>query len=221
VGIGRRRSRAGLITAGLLLGFHLLTGPRSAARAWFRSGSASAERILAGETWRTVTALTLHADIAHVTANAVSAAIFVTELARLVGPGVAAWVLLLTGAAGNALTAVARGAPHGSVGASTALFGAIGCLAALQAVRWRSRPRPRYRPWVPVAAGAALLAMLGTGRDADVAAHLFGFAAGLPLGVLVARFAAAPPAPPVQRVLVLAAAGVVVARWGLAHGARG
>jgi membrane associated rhomboid family serine protease len=220
-GIGSRRSRAGFIAAGLLLGFHLLTGPRSAAREWFRTGSASAERILAGETWRTVTALTLHADAAHVIANSVSAAVFVTELARIVGPGVAAWVLLLSGTAGNALTAVARGAPHASVGASTALFGALGCLAALQAVRWRNRPRPRYRPWVPVAAGAALLAMLGTGRDADVAAHLFGFAAGLPLGVLTARLAATPPAASVQRVLVLAAAGVVVACWGLAFGTRG
>ncbi len=213
-----RRSLAGIVLAGLLIGFYVWTGPRSAAGplGWFGAGSASAERILGGEAWRTVTALTLHADAAHVVANAASAAVFVTELARIVGPGVAAWVLLLTGAGGNALTAAVRGAPHGSVGASTALFGAIGCLAAMQAARWRRRPRPRYRPWVPVAAGAALLAMLGSGRDADVAAHLFGFAVGLVLGMFTARIAAGPPAPPIQRALALAAAAVVVACWGLA-----
>lgn len=216
VPIGDRRSHAGLITAILLVGFYVVTGPRDAARTWFRVGSASAEKILAGEAWRTVTSLTLHADAAHIIANAVSCAVFATELSRIVGPGVAAWVLLITGTAGNALTAFVRGAPHDSVGASTALFGAIGALAGLQTARWRRRARPRYRPWVPVAAGAALLAMLGSGPDADVAAHLFGFAAGLPVGAFTARLAVRPPGPLVQRSLALAAGGVVVACWGLA-----
>jgi len=214
--IAHRRSYAGLLLAFLLAGFHLVTGPRDAARVWFSAGSASAERIVAGEVWRTITALTLHADAAHVLANAVSAAVFVTELSRIVGPGVAAWILLLTGALGNALTALARGTPHTSVGASTALFGAIGWLAGLQAARWRRRTRPRHRPWVPVAAGAALLAMLGSGPETDVAAHLLGFAVGLPLGALTVPLARRPPGPAAQRGLALAALAVVVACWGLA-----
>jgi hypothetical protein len=43
-----------------------LTGPREPGAIWFDRGSASAQQILAGEVWRTVTALTLHADLAHV-----------------------------------------------------------------------------------------------------------------------------------------------------------
>jgi rhomboid protease GluP len=46
------------------------------------------------------------------------------------GPGVGLWLVLLAGTAGNALTAVAYGTQHNSVGASTAMFGAIGILAA-------------------------------------------------------------------------------------------
>jgi len=60
------------------------------------------------------------------------------------------------------------------VGASTAVFGALGSLAAL--------PRHRRRPWIPLGAGLALLAFLGTSKRADFAGHLFGFVAGVLLG---------------------------------------
>jgi membrane associated rhomboid family serine protease len=213
---GERRSHAGLAVAGLLASFYGVTGPRAAGRFWFAAGGASAERILGGEPWRAVTALTLHADAPHLLGNAVSAAVFVTALSRMVGPGITLWALLITGAAGNAANALAQGAPHSSVGASTALFGIIGCLVGLQIVRWRARPRAR--PWVPLAAGLALLAMLGTGRDADVTAHLFGFAAGLPLGMLAVPLAAHRPGRIVQLALALAAGAAVLACWALALG---
>ena len=70
-----------------------------------------------------------------------------------------------------------------SVGASTAVFGAVGVLAALRAVMER-RLDPR-RTLIPVAAGLGLLSMLGTaGENTDLWAHLSGFAAGLTLGAL-------------------------------------
>jgi hypothetical protein len=71
---------------------------------------------------------------------------------------------------------------------------------------------------VPLAAGLALLAMLGTGRDADVTAHLFGFAAGLPLGMLAVPLAAHRPGRIVQLALALAAGAAVLACWALALG---
>src|SRR5205807_470512 len=107
-----------------------------------------------------------------------------------VGPGVGLALVLLAGAGGNALTAVAHGGDHISVGGSTAVFGTIGILAALRVV-----PRGRAGPgatksWVVVAASLALLTLLGTGPEADLLAHLFGLLVGFGLGPV--------PAPPLR-----------------------
>jgi len=59
----------GALIAALLVGFFAVTGPPERASIWFDQGSASAQQILAGELWRTVTALTLHANVAHVSAT--------------------------------------------------------------------------------------------------------------------------------------------------------
>ena len=45
-----------------LLAFFAVTGPRAAGADWFAAGASDAERVLHGEWWRTITALTLHAD---------------------------------------------------------------------------------------------------------------------------------------------------------------
>jgi rhomboid protease GluP len=215
-GLEYGRSYAGFMIAACLLGFYFITGPRNPAVTWFRQGSASAEEILAGEIWRAVTALTLHADPPHVLGNAASCAVFVTALCRQLGPGLGPSLVLLAGAIGNAMNAFAHGAHHTSIGASTALFGAIGIMAGLQfTTRWRRVSR-RPRPWVPLAAGLALLAMLGTGTSADVAAHLFGFAAGAPLGATAAVALRRPPRTVAQWVLALTAAVTVLGSWFMA-----
>lgn len=210
------RTYAGILIAACFLGFYLVTGPRNPAVIWFREGSASAAAIIAGETWRTITALTLHADAPHVLGNAASCAVFVTALCRQLGPGVGSWLVLLAGAIGNAINALAHGTHHSSVGASTALFGAIGIMVGLQVATRRRRLTRRSRPWVPVAAGLALLAMLGTGRNADIAAHFFGFAAGIPLGVAAALVTRRPARAAVQWPLALTGAATVVGAWMLA-----
>ena len=57
----------------------------------------------------------------------------------------------------------------------------------------RRRPAPGRRAWVVVAAGVLLLAMLGTGADADVLAHVFGLVVGGALGLMVALSLRMPP----------------------------
>src|SRR5204863_362939 len=117
----------------------------------FERGGADAERIVAGEWWRTVTALTLHADAPHVIGNAGASAVLVGAVGHQLGPGVGLCVLLLAGAGGNALTAAAHGTHHDSVGASTAMFGAIGILGATRVVS-RGRRRAARTSWMVVAA---------------------------------------------------------------------
>ena len=62
--------RTGFSISAALFLFFLYTGARRPGVVWFEQGAAHAERILAGEFWRLATALTLHADLAHIAANA-------------------------------------------------------------------------------------------------------------------------------------------------------
>jgi membrane associated rhomboid family serine protease len=123
----------------------------------------------------------------------------------------AALLTLLTGACGNWATALWYGPGHASIGASTAIFGALGLLTAPGS--WRRTSR--WPAWVAVAASLALLGMLGSSRESDVVAHLFGWLSGLTLGLVVGRF------PPIRsRTVQTLAGGIAVATvavsWGLA-----
>jgi membrane associated rhomboid family serine protease len=210
------RSYAGVVMAGSLLAFYGVTSWGGGATAWMRQGNASALHILEGEVWRTATALTLHASVAHVASNAVACALFATGVCRALGPGVGLWLMLLAGAGGNALNAILRGPPHGAVGASTAVFGAVGALGALQFMARYRFGAARRAAWVPVAAALALLAMLGTGAQTDVLAHLFGMLTGGFLGVAASRIPPHTPGRVPQFALVLAAVATLAAAWAVA-----
>src|SRR3990172_2892125 len=68
------RTWLAVVLAVLLVAFYAVTGPWDAGSAWFAAGDADAGRILAGQPWRVVTALTLHADGLHVASNALALA---------------------------------------------------------------------------------------------------------------------------------------------------
>jgi membrane associated rhomboid family serine protease len=208
---------AGLAVAAVLAGAYVLTGPRGAFGTAFRAGAAVAERIVAGEWWRAVTALTLHADAAHLLGNAATGFVFTTAVCRGLGPGLGVTLVLATGVAGNAAAALVRRTASSSVGASTAIFGAVGLLCGRAAVRAARGRRPGRRAWVPLAAGLALLALLGTSERADLLAHVTGFVVGLPLGAMTA--ATPPPRPAVQALLAAGSAALVAGAWALALGA--
>lgn len=215
--IGRDSIALGVAVALLLLGFFAVTGPRDAGSAWFARGSASAARIVHGEIWRIITALTLHADLAHVLGNAAFCVVLVPPVCHALGPGTGLWMLLLSGALGNWLTALVHGAPHSSVGVSTLTFGAIGILAAQALIaRWRVGTT-RRRPWVVIVASLVLLSMLGTAQGADVLAHVFGLLAGVVLGLGVGLGRPHQLPRPVEWALVAAAMAMVVACWWVAR----
>jgi rhomboid protease GluP len=164
-------------------------------------GSADAARMLTGEWWRAATALTLHVDVAHVAGNTVAVGIFLGALARRLGPALATWLVLAAGVAGNVLTALVARGGHVSIGASTAVFGALGVLSALQV--------PRRRAWLTLGVGVALLGILGTGARADLLAHLFGFASGVAEGLAARRLK--PPGRSIRQPLIALSAAVPLA----------
>jgi rhomboid protease GluP len=207
---------AGAYAALLLIGFFAISGPRAGHGEWFERGSADSARMLAGEWWRAVTALTLHADVPHLLGNVAGCALLVTAVCQQLGAGVGLCLLLLAGAAGNALTAAVHRGGHVSVGASTAIFAALGILAALRIARPRGTASRSRTWWTAVAASLALLALLGTGPHADVLAHVFGLLAGGAVGMLVTFARRATPPAPLQWLLVAVAGAVVAVGWHLA-----
>jgi membrane associated rhomboid family serine protease len=166
-----------------------------------------------GEWWRAVTALTLHADAGHVLGNVLAATLFAGALGRRYGASVAIAALVAAGTLGNLANAFLHRAGHDSVGASTAVFGAVGLLAADALVQRRV---PRGGRLAPLAAGLGIFAMLGTSERADLWAHFFGLAAGVALGVPLARALPRRPAARWQALSGAAAVALVAGAWWLA-----
>ena len=202
-------SGAGWLFAAFILALHLATGPRDEQVVWFARGSADAARILRGEWFRVITALSLHADLSHALGNAIVGGLLLSALARRIGTAAAASIALVSGAAGNALTAAVARHGYVSVGASTSVFGALAALAVVQALTRRRAAA------VALGAGAALLGFLGTGQNSDLLAHLFGFCAGALAALAAGRLVLHPPPRSAWQPALGAAtlAAVAVAWW--------
>jgi len=153
----------------------------------FELGELDAAAVQAGQWWRAWTALTLHVDAAHLAANLAAGLWFGYLAGGQMGVGLA-WLLTVSAAAlANLLEGLFAPSDRVSVGASTAVFAALGAMAAHT---WRQQlaPRERWaRRWGPLIAGVILLGWFGSsGEQTDLVAHLGGFLAGALLGASVA-----------------------------------
>jgi membrane associated rhomboid family serine protease len=153
---------------------------------WLRAGRIDGVLVRAGEWWRTVTALTLHSGLRHLVGNVVFGVAFGLLAGRLLGSGVAWLAIVLTAALGNTLNTLLLESTHRAIGASTAVFAALGLVAGFV---WRgklmSQERWPYRVG-PIVGGFALLMYTGTGdANTDIGAHLMGFVCGLGGGMLL------------------------------------
>ncbi len=211
-----------LFLGGWVLGSSFLV-QQLAGRRWLEQGSAEGQAILHGEWWRTITALTLHADGPHVIANLATGLLFAAFVIPRLGGGLGWLAILFSGALGNALNAwTYRNDSHDSIGASTACFGALGILVGAELfARW-SEPHQRntWQLILPIGAGLGLLAYLGVGEEGkniDYMAHGWGFAVGLVEGIVaVALSLKARLSPAAQRAAGFATLALVVVCWALA-----
>ena len=162
----------------VLLAWYMAVHMGQDVEAVHRTYAASASRILSGEWYRCTTSLFLHANIGHLTSNLASMALFSTAVCSVSGWGMGWLLILSSGIFGNLLNAYFYTHGHRSIGASTAVFGALGLLCAYQMVA-NLQIRRRFPKWLPFGAGLALLAFLGASPHTDIMAHLFGFLAGL------------------------------------------
>ena len=202
-------------------GVALLAGFSVSNSEWITAGRVDGVLIRAGEWWRTITALTLHSGPRHIVGNLVFGALFGLFAGRLLGAGVAWLVILLAGASGNVLNTLLLDSTHRALGASTAVFAALGLVAGYV---WRGKLMAQDR-WPyrlgPIIGGVALLAYTGTGDvNTDIGAHLCGFVCGFGAGILLTRAARQLPNFKLQAASGLATISLIAIAWVLALGIR-
>ena len=159
-----------------------------------------------GEWWRAFTALFLHADTGHLVSN-LGAGVFVfAAVFSAWGRRAGVALLTLSAVAANLATGAAHHpSEYRSLGASTAVFAALGLLtgrAARVAVAARAKAATGKggtskaggavwrAAWVPLGAGLTMLMLYGAGAGearVDVPAHAMGFAVGLGAGFVFGR----------------------------------
>ena len=184
---------------------------------WRGAGRMEAALVRDGEWWRTITALTLHGDLAHILGNSLFGAVFGVMAGRYLGSGLCWLLVLLAGAFGNEINALLRPDGFASLGASTATFACVGLTSAFVWRRGYFRGRGWRRGLAPIAAGLALLAFTGMGgANTDILAHVAGFACGVAAGAGVAPFDIRRLGRSGQYLAGGAAVALVVAAWAIA-----
>ena len=205
----------------LLIAMFMIEAQRALGLDWWSNGMISTARVRDGEWWRVVTSLTLHADLVHLASNVVFGALFVGIVCQLLGTGLALSSVLAAGALGNALNVTFQSPEFTAIGASTAVFAAIGILGGNRWSRRRQLKSGLVSGMVPLMAAVFLLGYLGmnpgNAQDGrvDVLGHLAGFLVGLVVGVLHARHETR-PGPNAQIALTGAALGTLALCWWLA-----
>lgn len=165
---------------------------------WVSLGASSSTGFIGRhEWWRPFTSLFLHADLSHLAGNLLSGALFGGLVARSVGARTGWLMILGCGTLGNLITStLTYPAAFTSIGASTAVFAALGILSGLGFASLR-RQRLRLsgmRSAAPVLAGVIVLGLLGGGApdgNTDVPGHVCGFLAGLACGTVKGLFSLA------------------------------
>lgn len=181
-------ARAGAaLFALVLVGMFLVQRIEPGGFDWVGAGRAHAAAIRGGELWRVFTALTLHVDVPHVLSNVIFGLLFAYLLFHAHGGGLGLLAVVLCGALGNLTNAWVHRPEHLSIGASTAVFAAVGLIGSSEARARHLLREPSARRAAPICGALVFLLYLGVGdaqsaRDVDILAHVFGLAWGLVLG---------------------------------------
>ncbi len=181
---------------------------------WYQLGRVDGTLLREGEWWRPITALTLHSGLRHLAGNIIFGTLFGLFAGRLLGSGLAWFAIVVSGAMGNVLNTLLLESSHRSIGASTAVFAALGLVAGYV---WRaklmSQERWPYRVG-PIVGGFALLMYTGTGdANTDIGAHLMGFLCGFASGMLLTLATIRPSDIRWQRLGATAALVLVCGSW--------
>jgi len=199
--------------------FALLSWGSAFSEDWLAAGRADGVLIRAGEWWRSITALTMHSGLSHLAGNIVFGTFFGFLAGRLLGSGIAWFAVVITAASGNLVNILLLESTHRAIGASTAVFAALGLTAGFV---WRaklmSQERWSYRV-APIVGGLALLMYTGTGdENTDIGAHLMGFVCGFVGGVVLTKYRKYLTDPIWQKRAAIATPAILILAWIVAFG---
>lgn len=147
-------------------------------------GISDAAKVLHGEWFRTITALTLHGDSHHLMGNLVSGYIVLNLMAYRIPLARMAPFLAIASAIANYLVAATVQTNYRALGFSTFVFASIG---AVSVIEFRLMPKESHgllRRFAPLCGAASLAVFLGLGEHADILGHVYGFLMGLLCGLI-------------------------------------
>jgi membrane associated rhomboid family serine protease len=141
--------------------------------------------VKSGEWWRLLTAVTLHADLAHLAANLATGFLLLGLAMGAFGPGLGLTASLAAGVLGNLAGLAVYPDTYRGLGASGMIMGCLGVLSAQSVALLRHGLSHRQLAARGMMAGCLLLVLLGFSpeKDTDIVAHVAGFLAGGVLGV--------------------------------------
>lgn len=174
---------------------------------------APASAVLNGENYRTVTALMIHANSVHLVGNMAALALLFTVVCSVHGFGVGSFCLLSSGALGNYATALLYRSTHLSIGASTAVFGAVGILISHQTFSSLRVARQRFRAWLTLGGGLCLLGLFSQGEHTDILSHLFGLGSGMAVGCVFEFLVKKPTGLSSQNLFLSLTLAVILLSW--------
>ncbi|MBD8033795.1 MULTISPECIES: rhomboid family intramembrane serine protease [Solibacillus] len=135
--------------------------------------------IAAGEWWRIITSMFLHAGFMHVLFNMFSLFLFGPELEKIAGKIRFLTIYFLAGIFGVAATFVTQDAYYASVGASGAIYGIFGAFGAL--IYYTRHLFPQLKQvMLPLIVISLIMTFLTP--NINIAAHLGGLITGFILG---------------------------------------
>ena len=173
------------VIVGILILIYSVTGTWQPESIWFQKGAGNSTAIIeAGEYFRLITPLMLHADLGHLMSNCFLGGVLMHFYFRLTGNGLGLFTMLVTATIANYANVIVHGDDHNFVGFSTAVFSVIGILCTLGYAR-PSNPF-NIKLFMPIMCGLALLAFLGSGGErTDLGAHFFGLFFGIIAGIIL------------------------------------
>ncbi|MCQ2105753.1 MAG: rhomboid family intramembrane serine protease [Fibrobacter sp.] len=182
------------------------------------AGISDASKVLRGEWWRSITALTLHGDARHLASNLLCGYIVMNMITYRIPLLRLAPFIAVASAIANICVSLTVKTDFRSLGFSTFVFAAIGCLAVME---FRLMPRESHgllRRFAPLCGAASLAVFLGLGENADILGHAYGFVAGLVCGLIPTTKALRWGAPlsTVDGLGLLAYYGLFALAWNLA-----
>jgi len=138
-----------------------------------------------GQWWRLFTSIWLHADLAHLAANAALGLVLLGLSMGQIGTGPGLLAAYLAGAGGNVIAWSLSAGTATSLGASGMVMGCLGILASHSLALQRGTRFSKRYLIAGLSAGVMLFVLVGLSPGTYVQAHLGGFASGLVLGALL------------------------------------